>query len=58
VKKKNYNKNTRVSRVVDGGEPAEFKALFTSWREKETIQTRTSLSGIIKNCYHVDTPTK
>lgn len=33
VKKKGYPNNTPVTRVVDGGEPTEFKALFTSWKE-------------------------
>jgi len=33
VKKKSYPSNTPVTRVVDGGEPTEFKVLFTSWKE-------------------------
>lgn len=33
VKKKGYPGNTPVTRVVDGGEPTEFKMLFTSWKE-------------------------
>jgi len=33
VKKKGYPSNTRVTRIVDGGEPTEFKVLFTSWKE-------------------------
>ncbi|PSN56753.1 Villin-1 [Blattella germanica] len=34
VTKKGYPTNTPVTRVVDGGEPVEFKMLFTSWKEK------------------------
>jgi len=34
VIKKGYPSNTPVTRVVDGGEPIEFKALFTSWKEQ------------------------
>jgi hypothetical protein len=34
VTKKGYPSNTLVTRVVDGGEPVEFKALFTSWKER------------------------
>ena len=29
-----YNAHTNVSRVVDGAEPMEFKALFKAWRDK------------------------
>lgn len=36
VKKKNYASNTPVSRVVESGEPMEFKALFLNWVEKDT----------------------
>ncbi|KAK9511086.1 hypothetical protein O3M35_005718 [Rhynocoris fuscipes] len=35
LKKKNYPKDCRVSRVVDGGEPIEFKAMFATWTEQE-----------------------
>lgn len=34
VTKKGYPSNTLVTRVVDGGEPIEFKALFSSWKER------------------------
>jgi hypothetical protein len=37
VTKKGYPSNTLVTRVVDGGEPTEFKALFTSWKERNQI---------------------
>lgn len=30
-----YNPQTQVTRVVDQGEPSEFKSLFKNWREKE-----------------------
>jgi hypothetical protein len=33
VTKKGYPSNTLVTRVVDGGEPTEFKVLFSSWKE-------------------------
>lgn len=33
-KKKNYPASTPVTRVIDGGEPVDFKALFKSWKEK------------------------
>ncbi|XP_050309860.1 villin-like protein quail [Anthonomus grandis grandis] len=32
VKKKKYPSNTKVTRVVEGLEPAEFKALFKLWK--------------------------
>lgn len=35
VKKKNYPNNTRVTRVVDGAEPMEFKMLVASWKDKD-----------------------
>ena len=34
VTKKGYPSHTAVTRVIDGGEPVEFKALFSSWKEK------------------------
>ncbi|KAK8742675.1 hypothetical protein OTU49_001619 [Cherax quadricarinatus] len=33
--KKGYPPSTQVSRVVDNGEPPEFKTLFKDWRDKE-----------------------
>lgn len=33
VVKKGYPKGTPVTRVIDGAEPTEFKALFTNWRD-------------------------
>ncbi|XP_014251721.1 villin-1-like [Cimex lectularius] len=35
LKKKNYPVHCGITRVVDGGEPIEFKVIFTSWREDE-----------------------
>jgi hypothetical protein len=35
VKKKGYPSHTAVTRVIDGGEPVDFKQLFTSWRNKD-----------------------
>lgn len=32
VKKKKYHNNTKVTRVVEGSEPLEFKALFLRWK--------------------------
>lgn len=34
AKKKGYAHATPVTRVIDGGEPMEFKALFRSWKDK------------------------
>ncbi|XP_049830670.1 villin-1 isoform X1 [Schistocerca gregaria] len=34
VTKKGYPVTTPVTRVVDGGEPVEFKMLFSSWKDK------------------------
>lgn len=35
AKKKEYPPNTQVVRVVDGGEPAEFRSLFRDWKVRE-----------------------
>lgn len=38
IRKKNYAPNTPVTRVIDGGEPEEFKSLFCRWKVKnETV---------------------
>lgn len=37
IMKKNYPPHTHISRVVEGGEPTEFKALFVSWKEKDSV---------------------
>ncbi|XP_076064195.1 advillin-like isoform X2 [Oratosquilla oratoria] len=34
VKKKEYPQSTPVTRVIDGGEPGDFKTLFRNWRDK------------------------
>jgi len=31
VSKKEYSQNTRITRVIDGGEPLEFQSLFHDW---------------------------
>jgi hypothetical protein len=33
IKKKGYSEHTRVTRVIDGGEPVEFRNLFKSWKD-------------------------
>ena len=38
IKKKAYPVHTPVTRVIDGGEPAEFKSLFSLWKDKDTTQ--------------------
>ncbi|KAL7643355.1 UNVERIFIED_CONTAM: hypothetical protein RMT77_006647 [Armadillidium vulgare] len=35
ITKKGYPQSTQVSRIVDGGEPPEFKTLFKDWRDKD-----------------------
>lgn len=35
IKKKGYPHCTQVARVVEGGEPTEFKCLFRSWNESD-----------------------
>ena len=35
AKKKGYPPNTNVTRVLDGGEPAEFKSLFRDWKVRD-----------------------
>jgi len=35
IKAKKYNSGTPVTRVIDGGEPAEFKSLFKTWKDKD-----------------------
>ncbi len=35
IKKKGYPAHTPVTRVIDGGEPAEFKSLFKTWKDKD-----------------------
>ncbi len=45
IKKKNYPGHIPVSRVVEGGEPTEFKCLFGSWREPDEF-------NFINGCTH------
>lgn len=35
IKKKGYKPHTPVTRVVDNGEPSEFKSLFKVWKDKD-----------------------
>lgn len=35
VTKKGYPASTQVSRIVDNGEPPEFKSLFKNWKDKD-----------------------
>ena len=49
IKAKGLNSGTTVTRVVDGGEPAEFKTLFQNWRDKDqttTLNRKSSSSGV------------
>ena len=39
IKAKQYKPDTPVTRVIDGGEPAEFKTLFKNWRDAGEITT-------------------
>lgn len=44
VKKKNYPMHTPVCRVVEGGEPTEFKALFSFWKDKDAATVKTTVT--------------
>ena len=35
IKQKNYPNHIFITRVIDGGEPIEFKALFKHWKDQE-----------------------
>lgn len=37
IKAKNLKPGTPVTRVIDGGEPAEFKTLFQQWRDRDQM---------------------
>ena len=39
IKAKQYKPDTPVTRVIDGGEPAEFKTLFKKWKDAGEITT-------------------
>ncbi|XP_043224020.1 advillin-like [Amphibalanus amphitrite] len=47
IKKKGYAPSTAVTRVIDGGEPSEFKTLFKSWRDRHAAVGlgKTAVSG-------------
>ncbi|XP_063903462.1 advillin isoform X2 [Zophobas morio] len=40
VKKKKYPNNTKVTRIVDGHEPVEFKTLFAFWKDENKAPGR------------------
>jgi len=45
--KKNYSTKTNVTRVIDGGEPAEFRSLFSNWKvADESVGFGKQTSGI------------
>ena len=46
-----YAAHTSVTRVIDGGEPAEFKSLFKLWKDKDattklTFTRKTSVTTV------------
>ena len=46
-----YASHTPVTRVIDGGEPSEFKSLFKNWRDKDattklTFSRRISMTTV------------
>ena len=41
-----YPAHTPLTRVIDGGEPSEFKSLFKSWRDKDA----TTKVSIYQDC--------
>ena len=44
-----YKPHTPVTRVVDQGEPSEFKSLFKGWREKDqTVGMGRTYSGTMR----------
>ena len=46
IKARNLKAGTPVTRVIDGGEPLEFKSLFQTWRDKdETKGFKRQVSG-------------
>ncbi|TRY61821.1 hypothetical protein TCAL_04385 [Tigriopus californicus] len=52
IQKKGYKAYTPVSRVVDQGEPQEFKSLFKSWKERDATtgfgRTYSGTRGVAK----------
>lgn len=49
VKKKRYPNNVKVTRVVEGSEPLEFKALFLAWHDDNGNKAN---SGMLINPTH------
>ena len=51
IKAKSLKSGTPVTRVIDGGEPAEFKSLFQQWKDRDQTKNfgrKTSTSGVGK----------
>ncbi|CAH1789863.1 unnamed protein product [Owenia fusiformis] len=48
IDKKGYSKNTPVTKVVEGGETTEFKAIFKSWPEPKPTGKAYNTSRIAK----------
>ncbi|KAK9879533.1 hypothetical protein WA026_006604 [Henosepilachna vigintioctopunctata] len=47
VKKKKYPSTTKVTRVVDGYEPDEFKFLFPCWKDESKVNSKASKPTIL-----------
>lgn len=60
-KKKGYSQLTPVTRVIDNGEPQEFKSLFRSWKERnQTVgigqtHTRGKIAKVVQTKFDVNT---
>ena len=37
AKKKEYSSKIKILRVIDGGEPPEFKSLFRGWKDRDQV---------------------
>ena len=49
IKAKNLKSGTPITRVIDGGEPAEFKSLFQHWKDRDQTTAfgrKSSTSGL------------
>lgn len=50
IKKKKYDANTPVTKVIEDGESLEFKSLFESWKMSEAEKvTNTRLFRVSRN---------
>ena len=43
IKSKSYPQYTQVTRVIDGGEPVEFKSLFRHWKDCNLSEVQSNL---------------